>query len=503
MFSYSEFIHEPEVGYNPYIEPISNEYKVTVNGHEVPVYTERISKISFNRVWPGYQRSGGQTVLVSYINLVSDEELDIKVTPLFDYKNIMIKPYSKKIDFVDNLGEVSFSIEKEGQYIFVADDFCHTLYIFNSKPIKAPAKDEVTYYFGPGIHMTDKITLHSNESVYVDKDALVYGCIHAKDAKNIRIFGNGIFDDSAEGRTNNNCYENYTNGNFKIQNCENVRVEGVGFKDSAVWCVSAFHCRDVVFDNIKVFGQWRYNTDGIDIVNSQDITIKNSFIHSFDDTIVIKGIDAYCRYNNEDILVESCVCWNDWGNTLEFGAETRCREYKNITFKNIDIIRAGNVALDINNGECAEIWDILFENINVEYNIYDSPTVYHAYEEMKYEPEEKTQIAYLIRFWNMLWRTEETSRIWNLPYPPAQVDLEGAEPATLHDIEVRNICVYYDEEIPKKDGRYNAPILIKSYRDGVKFRNISLKNIEINGEKIDRSNAILEVDEIDNFNIEN
>ena len=63
------------------------------------------------------------------------------------------------------------------------------------------------------------------------------------------------------------CYENYTNGNLKFYDCKDVTVEGVLLRDSAIWCVNLFHCENVLIDNIKVFGQWKYNTDGLDIVN--------------------------------------------------------------------------------------------------------------------------------------------------------------------------------------------------------------------------------------------
>ncbi len=500
MFSYSEFKHNWTKSAYPYREPISKEYSVWVNGREVPVYTARISKMSFNTVWPGHQRdAGSQTTLASFINLVSDEELDIKVLPNFKYEKIMIKPYSKSVDYADNNGEISFKLKDNGQYVFMADSHIHTLYIFNSKPIPVPKKEDVTYFFGPGVHMTGKITLNDNESIYVDKDALVLGNIYAENKKNLHIFGNGLFCDSCEGRVDNSCYENYTNGNIKFYECENIRVEGVLFRDSAIWCVNLFACSDVVLDDIKVFGQWRYNTDGIDIVNSKNITVRNSFIHSFDDTITIKGIDRYAEIDNADMVFENNILWNDWGNTMEIGIETLCREYKNIVFKNSDIIRAGYVALDINNGECAEISDIVFENINVEVNEFDSPCVYQVSDDMVYNPEEKTQIPYILRILNNKWRTREMCELWHVPFRPVSLDLSGINQASVHDVTVKNINVYYDERIPKKDGKFNAPIMIKSFREGVNFYNIDISGITINGEAIDENNAILELGEGDKF----
>lgn len=82
--------------------------------------------------------------------------------------------------------------------------------------------------------MCGKISLKSNESVYIDKDALVFGYIYADNAENINIFGNGLFDGSSEERISMHCYENFTNGNIKFYDCKNINVEGVLFRNSAI-----------------------------------------------------------------------------------------------------------------------------------------------------------------------------------------------------------------------------------------------------------------------------
>lgn len=481
MFSYSKFEHSYDKSYFKYIEPISEDYEVFVNGQEVPVYTCRISEYPFNRVWTGEQRPFTQTELSSFVNLVSDEPITVTVKVKRDYSRILIKPYSKKVSFTDNCGEVTFTLAENGGYVFEADSYHHCLYIFNNKPIEAPDPKDVTHYFGPGVHMPGKITLHDNESLYVDKDALVFGCIFADGAKNVRIFGNGLFDDTSEGRFHNLCYEEYTNGNIKFYDCENVSVEGVLFRNSAIWCVNVFHCNNLVLDGINVFGQWRYNTDGVDICNSQNITVKNSFIHSFDDTITIKGIDRYAHFNNENILVDNCILWCDWGRTCELGIETSCREYKNITFRNCDVLRGGKVALDIQNGDVAEIHDVTFENINVEYNAFDTPEVYQETDDMKYDKQNELAIPYLISFSNHRWRTPLQCAIWNFPAEyMTDADFSGVENACIHDVTCRNITVYYDELIPfESDGQFNIPVTVENHMDGVKLRNFAAENIKV------------------------
>lgn len=500
MITSSVFEHNYSNSFR-YREAVSDAYEVFLNGEKIPVYTCRISKIPFNRAWPGHQREINQTELASFVNIVSDEKVDIRVVIKKKYQNVSLRPYSKQIEIEDKADGVAFSLESEGQFVLSTDDLHNCLYIFNSKPIECQDPQSVTHYFGPGIHMPGKIILKDNESIYVHRDALVFGCVYAENAENIRIFGNGILDDSGEERYFVHCYENFTNGNVKFYDCENVRVEGVLLRNSAIWCVNIFHCSDVVLDNIKVFGQWRYNTDGVDIVNSRNITVKNSFIHSFDDAITIKGIDRYIDTNNEDILTDNCVLWCDWGKCLEIGIETACREYRNITFRNCDIIRGGGFALGIHNGDCAEISDIRFENINVEYNSYDNHPLLQKNDESVYDLYDKEFVPDLISIDNGRFRNEfYCDDIWGVPKKHAPLNLEGINQACIHDVLIKNINVYYDEKIADVDGKKNIIVDINpTYVDGIEFYNIHISGIKVNGIVMKKDDVILKVDKVKNF----
>lgn len=486
MFSYSTFQQDWHgVGY-AHKEPVSKDYRVYLNGEEVPVYTCRISAYPFNTWWPGHQRDLRQTDLVSYVNLVSDEAIELSVEPLTKtaYQRIMLKPYAKGVKPEVKDGKICFTLKENGGYVLELDDYFGLLYIFNNKPVPCEDPGKVTYYFGPGIHFPGKITLKSNESVYADKDALVYGCIFAENAENIHIYGNGIFNDGNEERVNERCYAPFTNGNLKFYDCKNIRIEGLGFTNSAIWCVNVFHCNDVILDGINVFGQWRYNTDGIDVVNSYDITIRNCFVHSFDDTITIKGVDYYAYENNRDMLIENCVVWCDWGRTLEIGLETECREYNNITFRNCHILRGGAVACDIQNGDRAEVHNITFENISLELESFYTASQLQKNDQQTYSNQDTLEISRLLSVTNQRFRKS----YYFLDGANTRGDHsdEGKSHfASVHHVLVKNVQIYCDEAIIAQKGTKAVTIAVQKFVPGGYWGDIVVEDIFLNGKKLE------------------
>lgn len=110
-----------------------------------------------------------------------------------------------------------------------------------------------------------------------------------------------------------------------------MRVEGVILCDASMWCCTFFGCDSVEVDNVKIVGQWRYNSDGIDVVNSSRVRVRNCFVRSFDDALVVKGLTQNSGEPEtvfigdrpvEDVTFERCVVWCDWGRGMVIGAET-------------------------------------------------------------------------------------------------------------------------------------------------------------------------------------
>ena len=75
---------------------------------------------------------------------------------------------------------------------------------------------------------------------------------------------------------------------------------------------------------------------------------------------------------------------------------------------------------------------------------------------------------------------------------PDDVNLEGVNRASVHHVTVRNIKVYHDKDIPKRDGKYNAPIIMQNFYEEASFHNFVFEDIYINGEKLTKETAVLE-----------
>ena len=174
-------------------------------------------------------------------------------------------------------------------------------------------------------------------------------------------------------------------GNLVLNHCKDIRVEGIVLEDAPLWSfIIRDNCENISVDNIKIIGQWRYNSDGIDICCSTNVTVKNSFIRSFDDCIVTRG--AYLpgeEGNCENVVVKNCVCWCDWGCACEIWCGQKTTRIRNVIYDNLKLIHLSNKALDIATwfgSRNTVVENVSFENVTIDKE--------KAYENLVIETEE-------------------------------------------------------------------------------------------------------------------
>ena len=469
--------------------PVFADYAVTLNGCPAPLHAARVSAMPYNTTWPdrGCQRPLDQTELAPFLSFEADEPVTVRVTLDHAPGDVVVRPLSEGIVPVIDGAAVTFTLTHPGQYTVEADGYHRALHIF-ANPVRDwgidPDDPDVLYY-GPGVHFAGGVLLKSGQTVYVDRDAVVYGAFAALGQRDVRICGYGIIDGSWEHRATGHTFyltcrdrilhaqdeagllrflytQNTLWGNVRFLNCENVKLEGVTLRDSASFSVIPGGCRHVSIDNVKTVGMWRYNSDGIDIINSADVTVKNCFLRDFDDCMVIKGIMGFDALNNEDILVENCVIWCDWGRALEIGAETCAPEYRNITFRDCDVIHGAHVNLDLQHHNHALLHDILFEDIRVEYSRHFRPSVYQRDMEAPYDP--PAEFEHPVPFGIFIYN----SGLFCKDYRSGSV----------RDVTFRDIRMLTDPGVPQPRPAF------RGLDDAHDIRGVRVENLTLNGVKL-------------------
>ena len=463
-------------------------YRVWVNGQETRLHAARVSAMPYNTVWPGRQRPLEQTEVAAFLSLETDEPIEITVTYQKAPGEVTVRPLSRGIRAALDGCTARLTIPGPGQYTVEADGFHNALHIFANPPRDwgVDKDDPDVLYYGPGVHRVGGVYVKSRQTVYIDRDAVVYGAFSALDQEDVRVCGYGIIDGSWEKRVTGDGFyltdferrlpgldeeglktflkdQHMLWGNVRFLNCRNVRLEGVTLRDSASFCVIPAGSRNVDIENVKTIGMWRYNSDGIDIINSQNCSVKNCFLRDFDDCMVIKGVMGWDTLNNENILVENCVIWCDWGRALEIGAETCAPEYRNIIFRNCDVIHGSTVNCDLQHHNHAELHHILFDDIRVEYTKYQLPDVYQHDMTAPYDP--PAEFSHPVPFGVYICHSGAFCTDYR----------NGCA----HDVVFRDIQLLCDEGVPAP-----TPTFL-GVDDEHAIWDISIENMTVNGKKVD------------------
>jgi hypothetical protein len=468
----------------------STDFKIQVDGNSVFVYQARVSAKPVDQVYTGYQRPKDQTEIASFAYFDISGQHSIEVKSSIAVKSVDIRPKSYGIIPVVDGNVIKFNLSRPCKIVVEVNGQHNALHLFANEIDKNTPDPQAQNmrYFGPGNYQVGTIKMKDNETIYIAGGAIVHGVIEARDVSNIKILGRGILDASAISRSNM----------VNFSGCSNVLMDGIILRDSPAWTIASRGCKDEKFSDLKIIGQWRYNTDGIDVCNSQKVIISDCFVRSFDDSIVLKGLGdrrnpnvkdsaamkrfGYRRNQNvkdsiamkkgsefrsapnlkdenvENIEVSNCVIWNDWGRPLEIGVESEVDSIGNIVFKNCDVIHYVHVAMDIQLGGKAVVHDVKYENIRVEEPIIYNGQIsdYRMNLVHNYEPTELGKLIVMTIRKTVDNISEERGRVNNISF---------------RNITYDGIDIFPQSVFEGFDGKHMV-------------ENVTFENIVINGRKI-------------------
>lgn len=169
-----------------------------------------------------------------------------------------------------------------------------------------------------GTFLSGGLVLRNNVNLHLEKDAVILGSPYKKDypfrkllsdaryqkyLRHALVFAQSVknITVSGEGTLNGNAQLGGKLGEFKVDReyyrpcllwfdeCENVLVKEVTFKNSAMWTDTYSRCKNVHVDNITVTENYFFNADGCNMLDVEDFIIENCDIDAHDDGICLKG----------------------------------------------------------------------------------------------------------------------------------------------------------------------------------------------------------------------
>ena len=328
--------------------------RVWLNGQEIPSIYE--TAVCHQRYWTAEPELSTTPVAIASCAGSCEVEIEFLHTVI---DTAIVRPLALGIEPEIRGGKICFTLQEPANLTVEYNGQTEgALHLFVDRP-DADKPDENTpkvRYFGPGVYKDVIITPRSNETIYLDDGCVVYGQIFCGLGKNFTIAGHGVLCGSIYDRYNDTIVP------VSLTNCSDFTIRDITILDPSAWTVNLFKCSNVTIDNVKIVSA-RSNSDGFTFQNCHDVVVRNCFVRSWDDSLVVKG------YNGDvsRITFDHCTLWTDLAQSCEIGYETRAKLIEDITFRNITVLHNFHKpVISIHNSDQAAVRNITFENIVVE-----------------------------------------------------------------------------------------------------------------------------------------
>ena len=313
--------------------------------------------------------------------LEGSAEIELEFPAGSDLSGVEVKPLSRRIAWCRREHTLTFLLPApQNLCIEALDGTLPSFFLFAAEGEEVPPEPGPggLIQFAPGeIHSIGRLRLEAGQTLFVPGGAVVEGAVEAVDAPGIRVCGRGIFDGQRVRA------ESGHRRMFQFERCRDLRFSDLLVTETSGWTLVLNQCQDVQIDRFRLLGRV-IGGDGIDIVASSRVTVRDCMLRANDDCVVIKAFDSGWRQRGrtgvphtealvEDILVTGCALWNDRaGNAIEIGHELINPEIRRVVFRDCDILacHGHGAPLSINNAGHSMVRDILFEDIRIEH-FYD------------------------------------------------------------------------------------------------------------------------------------
>lgn len=359
-------------------EPESKDFTAQAGGQNLFVYGARVRAEILQKegLWSHKPDPAGARASFVIFDLAGPAE--VVVRPREAFKSAQVLPPRAGIAPILEGGTIRFKMDRPQYLTVILDgDDRRVLHLFVAAPqVDIPRPDDPNViYFGPGVHEITELAPRSGQTVYIAGGAVVRAglapgetgvwneqwkvnfikgaVISIKDVKGVTVRGRGVLDCERiphPGRPT-----------ITLHGASDIRLEGVTLRDAANWNIPLGRSKGVTVEDLRIISG-RLNSDGINSVNSRDVTIRRCFVRNHDDSIVCKTTEPGDPCANIDVA--DCVIWNDWGYALGVSYETRAPIH-DVRFRRCDILWSRHWCMGVHLSDSATVERIHFADIEV------------------------------------------------------------------------------------------------------------------------------------------
>lgn len=222
-----------------------------------------------------------------------------------------------------------------------------------------------TVWLPPGTYLTGSLELRSGVRLHLNAGAklLASTCrdhyakpalISASGVTGVSVTGRGVID----GQGHFVGARDWRHNVIQMENCRDVRVEGVQTVNSGAWTEHYIRCVGLTIKGVTVRSlRPGRNNDGIDLSGCENVRIEGCTVISDDDAIVIKSQQAE-RVNRAFEVVDN-VC-HTYRGAFKLGTETR-GAYADILCRNLTCY--GSKALELYSVDGSEVDGLTVEGV--------------------------------------------------------------------------------------------------------------------------------------------
>jgi PA14 domain len=246
-------------------------------------------------------------------------------------------------------GPAKLSISRPGDFL----NHAAMLFLFAGEPPPPVPHGPKIRVFKPGVYH-QSLNPKSGETLYLAPGSYFFGSLNLLKVENVKVLGRGtiVYDGPQDPNGDEGWMQKPDWHCIGAIESHNIEIDGLTcIVRSRTWSIQMKDSYKFLYDDLRVIGgnPGNANQDGMDWLGGGDAVVRDAFIRSSDDVLVVQGNwDGYSDeamlrpgHDVRNILIEHSVLSTSISNIVRTGWPRKTFNSSNFTLRDSDILHGG------------------------------------------------------------------------------------------------------------------------------------------------------------------